>query len=352
MDTFKFRPFCWLVLITVAFATAYAQPPADSEVVVRVGESETITKTELERALAAILQARMTQARRMGVSDPSQLASSPIGQEEKLKLIDTMVDGKVLYILAKQAGVEVTDEEVQAEITRNSSTLPEGTTMEEFLAKQGMTMKEVEDLTRMRLVSRKFSQQQAENVTVPEEEVLEEYEKLKERNIFDSADIAQILIRVTGNDPGAWEQGKQKIDAAYERVQKGEDFAAVAKDVSEDERTRESGGVIQGAMRGNLGPEFDQRMFDEPLNEVSEPFKTRVGWHILKVTARSTAPLEGELKERFSGALLQRKKQQKIEELVNEARSTMSIQISLPPEAPAGEEGAPIEAPTLLDGAT
>lgn len=342
---------CAFALLTAL--SAFGQAPADSDVVVRIGDSETITRTELERALTAVLQARLAQARRMGITDPERVNETPISQEEKLKLIDTMVDGKVLYVLAKKAGVEVTDEEIEAEIEQNASTLPEGTTMDQFLEKQGITMDEVKDLTRMRLVSRKFSQMQAEDVTVTDEEVLAEYDNLKAKKLFDVADIAHILVRVEGSDPAAWEQGKEKIDAAYMRVRKGEDFADVAKEVSEDDKTKDKGGVIIGATRGVLGPEFDQRMFEAPLNEITEPFKSRVGWHVMMVTDRRTAQLEGELKERLSNAMLQRKRQQKIEGLVEEARSTMSIQISLPPEVPAGAGAAPsVPVPNLLEGAT
>ncbi len=352
MYRFSIASSCVVMALLLSASVAFAQAANDPEIVVQIGDSETITRTELERALTAILQARVAQAQNMGIKDPERLAQQPISQDEKLKIIDTMVDGKVLYVLAKEAGVEVTDEEVKAEIDRNAAALPNGATMEEFIAKQGISMEEVQDLTRMRLVSRKFSQMKAADVTVSDEEIQAEYENLKAKNMFDVADIAHILVRVQDDDPAAGEQAREKIDAAYKRIQDGEDFASVAKEVTDDDRTRETGGVIQGATRGILGPEFDQRMFDAPLNEVSQPFKTRVGWHIMKVTDRKTAPLEGELKERLSNAMVQRKKQQIIEDLVNEARSTMSIQISLPPDAPAGGENAPVQSPSLLEGAT
>ena len=339
------------LLILLSVLPAAAQEPADEQVIVTIGDKATITKTEFERALTGAMQARMAQARRLGVSDPHRLAQMP-NHEEKLNLLDTMIDSKILYILAQEAGVKVTDEEINAEIEKNSAALPPNVTIEQFMEKQGISMAEIEELTRMRLMSRAFGSEKVKDLTISDEEVEAEYEKLKERHLVDTADISHILVRVANDDPGAWEEGKKKIDAAYKRIKDGDDFAEVAKEYSEDENTRDDGGVIKGAMRGILGPEFDQRMFELPLNEVTEPFKTRVGWHIMKVTERGTAPLEGLVKERLSGALLQQKKAQAIEKLVSDARSTMSVNITLPPDAPSALDSVPIQAPSILDGAT
>ncbi len=336
----------------VLTAPLAAQEQSNPEIVATIGDKATITKTEFERALAGALQARMAQARRMGVKDPQKLAQTPVSHEEKLKLIDMMVNSKILYLLAQQAGVKVTDEQVDAEIDKHRAALPPNTTLEQFMEKQGTSLQEIKDLTRMRLASQEYSREQVKDISITDEQVQSEYENLKAKNLFDTADIAHILVRVTSDDPGAWEEAKKKIDAAYKRIKDGEDFAVVCKDVSDDDKTKDDGGVIKGAMRGILGPEFDQRMFTLPLNEVSEPFKSRLGWHILKVTDRGVAPLEGVLKERLTAGLLQQKKAQAIEKLISDARSTMKIQISLPPEAPAAEGTEAAPAPSLLEGAT
>jgi parvulin-like peptidyl-prolyl isomerase len=204
----------------------------------------------------------------------------------------------------------------------------------------------------MRLISRKFSEDIVKDLAVTQDEVQAEYESLKANHRMDTADIAHVLVRVTGTDPVAWEDGKKEIDAAYARIEAGDDFADVVKEFSDDEMTRETGGVFDDAMRGNLGPEFDQRMFDVPLNEVTQPFKSRAGWHIMKVTERGVAPLEGPIREQLGNALLQQRKAQTIEKRIADARSAMSVSITLPPEAPTTGGSSPISAPSLLDNAT
>ncbi|MCC6491183.1 MAG: peptidylprolyl isomerase [Candidatus Hydrogenedentes bacterium] len=338
-----------LTLVTIAAlcaGVAYAQDTVPADVVARIGDKETVTKAEFERALSSILQARMAQAKRRGVSDAQLGALSNVSHEEKLKLIDTMVDSKILYMMARDAGIQVTDEEVMAEIDKNKAGLPPSMTFEDFMQRQGVTLDDVKTMTRMRLMAQQFSRDKVKDIAVADEEVQKEYDNLKTRGLFDSADIAHILILVQGTDPTAWDAAKTKIDAAYDRLKKGEDFAAIAKEVSEDDKTKDNGGAINGVMRGILGPEFDERMFTLPAGTLTEPFKSRVGWHILKVNNKSVAPFEGPLKERLTSTILKTRQSEVIGKLVSETRSKLNIQISLPPDAPA-----PVAVPPVLEGA-
>ncbi len=322
------------MVVCLVVGIAQAQVDEATDVVVRIGDTETISKVEFERAVTAIRQARMLQARQRGINDPRLAGGVPISHEEKLKVLDAMVNSKILYMLAQEAGVQVADEEVNEEIDKNKAALPPNMTFEDFMKRQGITMDEIRELTRMRLASRKFSAGKTQDVTVSDEEVSAEYERYKTRGFLDTVDISHILVRVQGDDPAAWEAGKQRIDGINERLKNGEDFGLVAKETSDDDRTKNDGGVLKGVTRGMMGSEFDDRMFTMPIGEVTAPFKSRAGWHLMKVLARGTAALEGGMKERLHNALLRRKQQEVIDKLVSDARSKMSIQISLPPEEP------------------
>ena len=336
--------------LAICAGAAYSQEAAAPDVVAKIGDKETVTKAEFDRALSSVLQARLAQARRMGVADAQLGAVGAIGHEEKLKLINAMVDSKILFMMARDAGIQITDEAVTAEIEKNKAELPQNMTFEDFMKRQGVNLEDVKSLTRMRLMAQQFSRDKVKDIAVSEEDVAKEYETLKGRGFFDSADIAHIMIRVQGNDPAAWDAAKTKIDAAYDRLQKGEDFAALAKDLSEDDRSKDNGGAINGVMRGILGPEFDERMFSMPEGQLSEPFKSQAGWHVLKVSKKGVAPLEGTLKERLSSTMLKGKQQEVIGKLVSETRSKLSIQISLPPDAPA-PAAPPAAAGSVLEGA-
>jgi peptidyl-prolyl cis-trans isomerase A (cyclophilin A) len=101
----------------------------------------------------------------------------------------------------------------------------------------------------------------------------------------ETVDVAHILVLASG-DEAAWAKAKEKIDAALARVKAGEDFGKVASEVSEDPGSKQKGGAYPNTPHGKMVPEFDKVMFATPVGEVSEPFRTSYGWHILKVTGR------------------------------------------------------------------
>lgn len=83
---------------------------------------------------------------------------------------------------------------------------------------------------------------------------------------------------------------KAKIDRAYARLVAGENFAALAEEFSDDPGSANSGGDLGWFNRGEMVPNFEQKAFNTEPNQVTEPFATQFGWHILEV-------LEQELQE-------------------------------------------------------
>lgn len=100
--------------------------------------------------------------------------------------------------------------------------------------------------------------------------------------------VAHILVRMS---PGAGEAGQQKaqqrIDAAYARLQQGEAFETVCRDVSDDATSRLSGGVLPIVETGRQVPAFEEAAFALARpGDFSKPVKTNYGWHILKLIER------------------------------------------------------------------
>ncbi len=130
---------------------------------------------------------------------------------------------------------------------------------------------------------------------------------------------ANILVSVT---PGSSDEVKQealaKIKAAKARIDAGESFADVAKDVSDDV-TSSSGGDLGFFARGAMVPEFEEAAFDQlQVGEVSEPVETQFGYHLVQLNAiqeEQVKPL-AEVKDRL------------IEELRNEKASEEAYVLS------------------------
>jgi len=77
----------------------------------------------------------------------------------------------------------------------------------------------------------------------------------------------------------------------------GEEFSAIAKAVSEDPVSAAEGGDLGWAAAGTFAPEFEQMIDTLDVGVVSEPFRTRFGWHILEVLERRQHDTTNEVKE-------------------------------------------------------
>jgi parvulin-like peptidyl-prolyl isomerase len=73
--------------------------------------------------------------------------------------------------------------------------------------------------------------------------------------------------------------------AIKSRLTEGEDFAKLATQYSKCP-SKDKGGDLGYFNKGQMVPEFEQAAFSTPIGEVSDPVKTRFGWHLIKVTRK------------------------------------------------------------------
>jgi peptidyl-prolyl cis-trans isomerase C len=93
-----------------------------------------------------------------------------------------------------------------------------------------------------------------------------------------------ILFRVAdANDQNASKAAEEKAKAALARIKKGEDFATVAKALTDDPPGKQDGGDLGYFTKDQMVPEFSEVAFKLDKGQVSEPVKTAFGWHIIKV---------------------------------------------------------------------
>lgn len=79
---------------------------------------------------------------------------------------------------------------------------------------------------------------------------------------------------------------RQRLLDARERILKGEDFAVLAKTLSEDPGSAAEGGDLGWSAPGNFVPEFDRMLESLTENEISQPFRTQFGWHVVQLLGR------------------------------------------------------------------
>jgi peptidyl-prolyl cis-trans isomerase C len=118
-----------------------------------------------------------------------------------------------------------------------------------------------------------------------------EWEEVKARHI---------LIRVHGSEVALADGKKDMTDAEAlakitelrAKIVAGADFAEVAKENSDDKGSGANGGDLAAFTRGQMVQEFDKEAFLLPVGQMSQPVKTKFGYHLIKVESHSTKPFD------------------------------------------------------------
>lgn len=144
------------------------------------------------------------------------------------------------------------------------------------------------------------------------------------------------------------DQSRVQAQDIYDRLQKGADFATLAKEFSDDPGSKNSGGDLGWQPPGVFAPEFQIRIDQLQPNETSTPFHTQFGWHIAKVLERRVRDTTEESRRgRARQAIQQRRSAEEYETWLRRLRDEAYIEYRLAKtgDAPAAV-AAPADAPT------
>lgn len=100
------------------------------------------------------------------------------------------------------------------------------------------------------------------------------------------------------------QQARNKLLELKRRIEGGEDFAKLARENSEDTGSMLSGGDLGWAMPGMFVPIFEETMANTAINEISQPFKSQFGWHILQVQERRNEDMSAQMKRNQAANLI------------------------------------------------
>lgn len=189
------------------------------------------------------------------------------------------LEGLVLRQLIEQeavkCGVTVSDEEIDAEIDGviGDYFMGEKDQFDSFLEQQGYSLKMIEDNARINLLARKIVEADLE---ISDETAREYFTKNQELyDIPEEVKARHVLVKTE----------EEALDV-ISRLEKGEDFAELAKELSEDPGSKDQGGDLGFFPRGQMVEEFEEAAFALGDGERSEPVKSSHGYHIIETLER------------------------------------------------------------------
>jgi peptidyl-prolyl cis-trans isomerase SurA len=115
-----------------------------------------------------------------------------------------------------------------------------------------------------------------------------------QRTMVDQYHVRHILVRP--NEILDESATQQKARGIRDRIIGGDDFGTVAEAVSEDTASAAEGGDLGWLSPGDTVPEFEEVIANLPLKEISEPIKSRFGWHIAELLERRSHDTTDEVK--------------------------------------------------------
>lgn len=119
-----------------------------------------------------------------------------------------------------------------------------------------------------------------------------------------------------------------ELNSLREQVLAGDEFAKLSKQLSEDPGSALKGGDLGWSTPGMFVPEFEETMNSIALNEISAPFASQFGWHILQVTERRDQDFSSEiLRNRAQNVLRERKYEEELQVWLQEIRDEAFIEI-------------------------
>lgn len=122
----------------------------------------------------------------------------------------------------------------------------------------------------------------------------------------DEVHVRHILLKPSEiRSPEATQKLAQRL---YERLRNGEDFAALAKQFSEDPGSALNGGDLNWIDPSSLVPVFREEMARTEIGQLSKPFESQFGWHVLQVLDRRSTDSSAQMREQQAVSLLRNRK--------------------------------------------
>lgn len=147
--------------------------------------------------------------------------------------------------------------------------------LKQMLKKSNYSYSDFKSTIQDDLMVQKFVSQIQDGVKVSSQDVYHAYTKVHPLHV---------LLKVDDRNKDA--EVKAQILGIREKIMKGMSFEAAVAQFSQDEKTSSKKGDLGWISWGKVTPEFEAVMFSEPLNKVSMPLRTPVGYHLVKVLER------------------------------------------------------------------
>ncbi len=248
-------------------------------------------------------------------------------------ILDQMIMSKIVE--KRSADLKVPEAEVTSEIDKIKAQIGSEEEFNKQLAASGQTLDAVKENIRTHLREQHWVESQVKDDKKVTDADAEEYYKKNPDDFKQPEEVraSHILIAVPQDAKPEVVVEKEKVaKAAAARVKGGEDFAKVAKELSEDPGSKETGGDLNFFSKDKMVPEFANAAFALKKDAISDPVRSEFGYHIIKVTDRKDAEamsLES-VKSKLIAYLQAQEQKKATAKMLQDLRAGADVKVSLP----------------------
>ena len=316
--------FGGLSLLWIAMPTLASEKKV-AEGKVAVVNGSVITQKDFDRELTSVQQRLLASGRSLGDAQFSELRKN---------LLENLINMELLYQEAQKSGVTVEDAVVAEHIEKLKTQFGSQKEFKKALEKMNASEPALRAQTKKGLTVKEFVDKKIiQDVVVPDKELRAYYDS--HPNSFrqpEQVKASHILIKA---EPEAKEEQKalarKKLKGVQKRVEKGEDFAALAKEYSEGP-SGAKGGDLGYFGRGQMVKPFEEVVFALKPGAVSDIVETSFGYHLIKCVDKKpeTTVAYGDVKEKLRQYLKQQKGREKMGSYIAKLKEKAKVERFLP----------------------
>ena len=288
---------------------------------VAVVNGSVITRTDFDAEMSRIHQ----QFRSMG-----QPLSDIRLSEIKKEVLENLIGRELLYQASREKEIKIDESVVNEQLAALKKRFPNEAEFNNALSKINLSEASMKSqLKRNAAIKELVDKEFAQKITISDKESKAHY--ASNPNLFKQPEQVQarhILIKIDSKaDVSQKTEAHKKIENIQKRLQKGEDFAALAKEFSQCP-SNAKGGDLGYFGRGQMVPPFEQAAFALKTGAISDIVETGFGYHLIKVMdkkSESTIPYK-DIKERLEQRLKQEKIQKEITLYVEQLKEKAKVE--------------------------
>jgi foldase protein PrsA len=234
-----------------------------------------------------------------------------------------LAERRLLLDAAAAAKTVVSPEELDKALQEQYSRAGDEKKFQEVLASNGISFDYVKSSVQANLLIDKYlNGAMAAQSSATDDEIQKAYQQDK------TASVRHILLLTQGKSDQEKQAIRKKMEEILARARRGEDFAGLAKEYSEDPGSKNNGGLYENFGRGQMVKPFEEAAFSVPVGQISDIVETQYGYHIIQVLDRKkeSRPLE-EVRPELEAQIKQAKKGEAYQALMTKLKKDAGFKI-------------------------